>query len=217
MKLLQTISIIASLTLAPVVSSAQGFTGLISINRELGGPAIKLPTDPVSHTFVAFVGNGVVFATATWGDNSMLLGAWGRNTLTDTMSAYAHSSTTIAQSAFDQGLYNVIYTGGTIDHFLSTYADAITGFAHPNLGFVFNCKWAAWVFGNNFYYAATGTPAPTVYDVPDPAYTNTELWVDAHLHPAYWMALQRSATDPMALVNYNNAITLQAQLKDKLM
>lgn len=217
MKLLHITGIIALLAIAPAISFAQEFTGLISINRQLGGPDVKSPTDPVSHTFVAYVENGAVLATATWGDNSLLLGAWGLNTLGSTLPAYANSSTTVAQSAFELGLYTVVHTGGTLDNFLATYSDTNTGFVHPNLAFVFNCKWAAWVLGNNYFYTATGAPRPTAYDVPNPAYTDTDTWLDMHLHPAYWMALQRSLLDPSALTTYNNAVLNQAQLKNKLM
>jgi hypothetical protein len=191
----------------------EGFTGLIQINRRLGGSEVLSPTDAVSHTFVAYVDNGVVMATATWGDNSLILGQWGLNTLFSTMPNYSNSSTAVAQGAFDSGMYVVVHAGGTYENFLTTYSDTSSALPHPNLGLVFNCKWAAWVFGNNYYYVSTGSSSSTSYPAPDPAYTDTDSWMEMHLHPAYWMALHTSQS---ALNTYNNAVTTQTQLKDKL-
>lgn len=128
---MKTYSIFIKLACLHIILTAVGFaqTGLVYINRDIGGQSIRSPQDFFSHTFVAFVENGTVRATASWGTNGFW-GGWTRNASLDSQ----------AQLAFGSGQFQWAVAGGSLQSFDTVFMFAGSSLGHPNLGVFLNCK-----------------------------------------------------------------------------
>ena len=117
------------LLMATAIANAQ--TGVILINRTLGGTDIQSRSNLATHTFAAFVQNGTVLRVASWGTSSSPTG-WSSS-----------ETPGIAQDAFNRGLYTMIVSGGDVSSFDIAYSYMDGQPLHLNLFILGNCKFAA--------------------------------------------------------------------------
>ena len=66
-KNVKTLITLLFLSLIELANAQSIYTGPIIVNRELGGDAVLPRSDVLSHTLVAYVQNGQVITTVSWG------------------------------------------------------------------------------------------------------------------------------------------------------
>ncbi len=143
-------SLLIVLAFAGVASAQSTYTGPVIINRELGGDEVRPRSDVLTHTLVAYVQNGQLVTTISWGTGANLMD-WKENWGQDL---------TAARSALATGQYETFAAGVTWTEFMAAFIDLDqTTYAHPNLLIIANCKFEA----GRFQYrleVATGRRSP---------------------------------------------------------
>jgi hypothetical protein len=125
------------------------YTGVILVNRTIGGTDVQPRWNIFTHTFVAYVEHGEVLATASWGNDAMIDG-W--HMALSPLDTYG-SDFMVALQAFASGVYSRAGSGGDLGLFFSIFEIESSQPNHVNLGIAFNCKWEANAFCIGFSHA----------------------------------------------------------------